>query len=93
VCTVCTTTLLGSLVDLNVLDDEVRGVETLSVGIGLCVFEKREEELCALDGPAGLGDAKLLAYCFWQKRVSFCFCFVSVFLVPSVLLFNSSHIF
>ena len=60
--TVCAAALLGGLVDLDVLDNEVGGVETLGVGIGLGVLEEREEELCALDGPAGLGDTKLLAF-------------------------------
>lgn len=35
--TVCASSLLGGLVDLDVLDDEVASVETLSIGIGLGV--------------------------------------------------------
>lgn len=42
--TVCTTALLGCLVYLNVLDDQVAGVETFCVGVGFCVFEEAEEE-------------------------------------------------
>ena len=42
--TVCTTALLRSLVDLDVLDDQVAGVETFGVGVGFCVFEEAEEE-------------------------------------------------
>lgn len=54
--------LLGGLVDLDVLDDEVAGVEALGVGVGLGVAEKAEEEVGRLDGPAGLGDTELLAW-------------------------------
>ena len=42
--TVSSTTLLWSLVDLNMLDDQVAGVEAFGVGIGFCVFEEAEEE-------------------------------------------------
>ena len=54
--------LLGGLVDLNVLDHKVAGVKALGIGVGLGVFEETQEELGGLDGPAGAGDAKLLAY-------------------------------
>lgn len=64
VSTVCAPSLLGSLVDLDVLDDQVAGVETLGVGVGLSVLEETEEELGGLDGPAGLGDTESLAYVF-----------------------------
>jgi len=60
---VCAAALLGSLVDLDVLDDQVAGVEALGVGVGLSVLEEAEEELGGLDGPAGAGDTELLAYC------------------------------
>lgn len=60
--TVCPAALLGGLVDLDVLDDQVAGVKTLGVGVGLGVLEEREEELSALHGPAGLGDTELLAF-------------------------------
>jgi len=59
--TVCAAALLGGLVDLDVLDNQVASVETLGVGVGLGVLEETEDELGALDGPAGLGDTKLLA--------------------------------
>lgn len=36
--TVCPSSLLGGLVDLDVLDDEVAGVETLGIGVGLGVL-------------------------------------------------------
>lgn len=60
--TVCSATLLRCLVDLNVLDDQVAGVQTLGVGVGLCVLEERREELSRLYGPASLADTELLAY-------------------------------
>lgn len=46
---------LGSLVDLDALDDQVAGVETLGVGVGFGVLEQVEDVLDGLDGPAGLG--------------------------------------
>ena len=58
---VCTPSLLGGLVDLDVLDDQVGGVEALGVGVGLSVLEQTEEELGALDGPAGPGNTQSLA--------------------------------
>jgi len=59
--TVCASPLLGGLVDLDVLDDQVASIETLGVGVGLGVLEQTEKELGGLDGPAGLGDTELLA--------------------------------
>lgn len=67
--TVCATALLGGLVDLDVLDNEVASVETLGIGVGLGVLEETEEELGGLDGPAGAGDTKLLA-CFPMNQHS-----------------------
>lgn len=60
--TVSASPLVGSLVDLDVLDDKVASVKTLGVGIGLSVLEEREEELGGLRGPAGFADTELLAY-------------------------------
>lgn len=60
--TVGSSSLLGSLVDLDVLDDEVAGVEALGVGVGLGVLQQGEEELCRLDRPASSADTGLLAY-------------------------------
>lgn len=59
--TVCAPPLLGGLVDLNVLDDQVAGVKTLGVRVGLGVLKQAEQELSRLDGPAGLRDTKLLS--------------------------------
>lgn len=61
VSTVGASPALGSLVDLDVLDNEVAGVETLGVGVGLSVLQEVEEELSGLDGPASLADTPLLA--------------------------------
>lgn len=63
--TICPTALFRRLVDLDVFDDEVSGVETLGVGVCFCVFEETEEEFGGFDGPAGFGDAELFAY--WGK--------------------------
>ena len=59
--TVSAPALLGGLVDLDVLDDQVAGVETLGVGIGFGILEQTNQELSRLDGPAGLGDTESLA--------------------------------
>ena len=40
--TVGATTLLGRLVDLDVLDDQVAGVQALGVGVCFGVLEERE---------------------------------------------------
>jgi hypothetical protein len=66
--TVRTPPLLGGLVDLDVLDDQAAGIETLGVGVGLGVLEETEEELGRLYRPAGPGDTESLACC----RVSVC---------------------
>jgi hypothetical protein len=59
--TVRATTLLGRLVDLDVLDDQVAGVQALGVGVCFGVLEEREQECGGLLGPAGAGDAELFA--------------------------------
>ena len=46
---------VGSAVDLDVVDDEVVGVEALVLGVGLRVLQEVEEELGGLLGPATLG--------------------------------------
>ena len=61
VSTVCPSALLGCLVDLDVLDNQVAGVKTLGIGVGLSVPEEAKDEVGGLDGPAGLGDTELLA--------------------------------
>lgn len=59
--TVSSSALLGGLVDLDVLDNQVASVKTLGVGVGLGVLQELEEELGGLDGPSGAGDTELLA--------------------------------
>jgi hypothetical protein len=61
VSTVGPAALLGSLVDLDVGDDEVGGVKTLDIGVGLSVAEESEKELGGLNGPASAGDTELLS--------------------------------
>ena len=65
--TVSAPALLGGLVDLDMLDDQVGGIEALGVGVGLSVLEETEKDLGGLDGPAGLGDTESLA-CGSQPR-------------------------
>lgn len=60
--TVGTSAALGSLVDLDVLDNKVAGVEALGVGVGLGVLEEVDEELSRLDGPAATSDTPLLSW-------------------------------
>jgi hypothetical protein len=62
VSTVGTSAALGSLVDLDVLDNEVAGVKALGVGVGLGVLQKVKEELGGLNGPAGTGNTPLLSW-------------------------------
>jgi hypothetical protein len=58
---VCAPPLLGGLVDLNVLHNQVAGVKTLGVGVGLGVLEEAEKKFGGLDGPAGLGHTESFA--------------------------------
>lgn len=59
--TVSAAAALGSLVNLDALDNQVAGVETLGVGVGLGVLQEIKDELGGLDGPASLADTELLA--------------------------------
>ena len=52
---------LGSLVDLNALDNEVSGVETLGISVGFGVLQQVDQEAGRLLGPAGFADTPLLA--------------------------------
>ena len=60
--TVGTTALLRGLVHLDVLDDQVAGIEAFGVGVCFGVFEQTEEELGGFLGPARFGDAELFAF-------------------------------
>ena len=59
--TVCSTTLLGCLVYLDVLDDQVTSVKTLGICVCLGVLEETKKELSGLDWPSCAGDTELLA--------------------------------
>ena len=61
--TIGATTLLGRLVNLDMLHDQIPCVEALGIGVGLGVLEQAEEELGGFLGPAGAGDAELFACC------------------------------
>jgi hypothetical protein len=74
--TVSAPALLGGLVDLDVLDDQVAGVEALDIGVGLSVLEETEQDLGGLDGPAGAGDAHSFA-CGSQFSMSSYNCAIS----------------
>jgi hypothetical protein len=45
---------------LDVLDDEIAGIEALGIGIRFCVLEETEEEISGFDGPATLCGAECL---------------------------------
>lgn len=68
--TVCTTSLLWRLVDLDVLDNQVASIEAFGVCVCFCVLEEAEEEFGGLFGPAGFGDAELFACCY-NKALAF----------------------
>ena len=53
--------LLRCLVDLDVLHDQVGGIEPFDVGIGFGVLEEAEQEFGGFDGMTGFGDAELFA--------------------------------
>lgn len=58
---VSSSSLLWCLVDLNVLDDQVVGVEALGISVRLGVLEQTKEEFGGLDWVSGFRDAKVLA--------------------------------
>lgn len=70
VSTVCSAALLRSLVDLDVLDNQVGGVETLGVGVGFGILEQTEQEFGRLDWVAGLVRTEGFAY--RNEKVSQC---------------------
>lgn len=59
--TVGTTALLGCLVNLDMLDNQVASVQAFGICVRFGVLEETEEELGGLFGPAGFGDAELFA--------------------------------
>lgn len=50
---VCSATLLGCLIDLDVLDHQVGGVEAFGVGVGFGIFQETEQEFGGLDWVSG----------------------------------------
>ena len=69
--TVCSTALLGCLVDLDVLDDEVSGIKTLGICVCLRVLQETEEEFGGLDGPSSARDTELLSYDILSTLIPF----------------------
>jgi len=59
--TVCSAALLGCLVHLDALDNQVGSIETLGIGVGFGVLEQAEKELGGLDWVTRLGNTELLA--------------------------------
>ncbi len=76
--------MLGSLVDLDVFDNQVAGVKALGVGIGFGIPQQAKDELSGLDGPACSGDTELFA---WIERVS-----VDIPKAPIGLMKKSNHV-
>jgi hypothetical protein len=66
VSTVCSSALLGGLVNLDVLNDQIAGIETLGIRICLCVLEEAEKEFGRLDWPSSSRDTELLACDVWS---------------------------
>lgn len=59
--TVGTSALMGSLVDLDVLDFKKLLVQTFALGVGSQVGKKIFQNLGTLDGPATLGGTELFS--------------------------------
>lgn len=59
--TIRSTTLLWSLVDLDMLDNEITRVKTLGIGIGFGVVQEVQEELGGFNGPPSSCDAECFA--------------------------------
>lgn len=66
--TVGASAALGSLVDLDALDDQVAGVEALAVSVGLGVLQEVQEEAGGLLRPASLADTPVVTCCCCQRR-------------------------
>ena len=69
--TVCSATLLGSLVDLDVLDDQISGIKAFDVRVCFSVFQQAEQELGRLDGPSCARDTELLSCNIIQSAFAF----------------------
>lgn len=60
--TICSAALLGSLIDLDMLDDEIAGVESFGIGIRFSIFQERKKVFGRFDWPSGTSDTKCLSY-------------------------------
>jgi hypothetical protein len=49
------------LVDLDVLNNQVSGIETLGICVCFGILEEAKKELCGLDRPASARNTKLFA--------------------------------
>ena len=55
------TSLLRRLIDLDMLHNEIRSVETLSIGVGFRILQERDEMGRRFLRPARFGDAEFFA--------------------------------
>lgn len=67
VSTVGASAAFRSLVDLDVFDNKVAGVETLGVGIGLSILQKTKQLLGGFHRPTRLGNTELFP---WKRTGS-----------------------
>merc|ERR1712003_539942 len=54
-CTVCTPSHVWCTVHLNMIDHKRIHIQSLHIGIRLCVLQQLEQEFSRLDGPSSLG--------------------------------------
>jgi len=59
---ICTSPLFRSLVDLDVLDDEIAGVEAFGICIRFCVLKKTEEEFGGFNRPTTFRGTECFSY-------------------------------
>ena len=60
-CTICPASLFRSLVDLNVLNDQIARIQSLGICVRLRILQKRKEMFGRLDWPSGSRNTKLLS--------------------------------
>ena len=61
VSSVCSTSLFGCLIDLDMFNDQVAGIEAFDISVGFGILEKSEKEFSRFDRVAGTGDSELFA--------------------------------
>lgn len=59
--TISAASLLGRLVDLDVLDDQVARIEAFGIRIGFGIFEQAQEKLGRFDWPTCARDTELFS--------------------------------